>query len=429
MKKHLLFSAVVGITLIACNSTFAQSSKAPNVSPNGTIRCATDEHLAWLKQHDAALEGRMQKIEDDMQAWISSNAKNPKPMAIITIPTVVHVVYNSAAENLADTYIQQQIAVLNADYTKTNTDWNKTPATFLSLVADCQVKFCLASKDPAGAATTGIIHKQSTVTSWSQNDAVKSTAQGGDDAWDATKYLNLWVCNLGGGLLGYAQFPGGSNSTDGVVVLYNSLPGPPVMSAYDMGRTATHEVGHWLNLRHINGDANCGNDQVTDTPTQDQLHFGVPVHPLHSNVCSGTANGEMFMNYMDYVDDISMYMFSVGQSTRISACLASTRSGLGPASLTKCSGNGIDDLLPQDNISLYPNPSTGDIFMTINVPNISSAEVVVFNAIGEAVLEKKVVVPSNNEIKLDMNSKPDGMYLVKLKTSEGTITKKIVINR
>ena len=131
--------------------------------------------------------------------------------------------------------------------------------------------------------------------------------------------------------MGYAQFPGGPATTDGVVVLYESVGGPndPGTSPpYHLGRTATHEVGHWINLFHINGDSNCGNDQVADTPTQDQLHFGCPNHPYHVNVCSGSTNGEMFMNYMDYTDDACMTMFSVGQGTRMNLCMNGIRASL-----------------------------------------------------------------------------------------------------
>ncbi len=128
----------------------------------------------------------------------------------------------------------------------------------------------------------------------------------------SSSYLNIWVGNLGGGLLGYAQFPGGAAATDGVVLLNGTVGGPGALGTaapYNRGRTATHEIGHWLNLRHIWGDSNCGNDFVADTPTQQAaLNFGCPSFPQIS--CSNGPNGEMYMNYMDYTDDACMYMFS-----------------------------------------------------------------------------------------------------------------------
>lgn len=420
-KTFTLFSAMVGIACTAYSGN-------EHTNPSGYNRCATMEHLEWMKKNDPGLETRMQSVEDAMQAWMAANKINPKANAVTYIPTVVHVVYQTAGQNLADMYVQQQIDVLNKDYSKTNTDWSNTPSVFQSMSSDCQIQFCLASKDPSGNATNGIVHKSTTVASWTQDDAVKFTAQGGSDAWDATKYLNLWCCNLGSGLLGYAQFPGGSASTDGVVVLYSSFPGPPSAAPYDLGRSATHEVGHWLNLRHINGDANCGNDFVADTPTQDALHFGCPTHPYHVNTCSGSSNGEMFMNYMDYVDDACMVMFSTGQGTRMQACLSTSRSGLGPASLTKCSSTGIADVLPSESISIYPNPSTGEVSITSLLNNVNSMDLKVYNALGEAVITRKITVPSA-ETKISLDNNPDGIYLFEVKTPDGTVTKKVIINR
>ena len=155
---------------------------------------------------------------------------------------------------------------------------------------------------------------------------MKRSSTGGDDAWDASQYLNIWCCNLGGGLLGYAQFPGGAAATDGVVFLYSSIGSvaqPGTYSPYNLGRTATHEVGHWLNLRHINGDTNCGNDLVSDTPTQQALNFGCPAFPHVT--CSNGPNGDMFNNYMDYGDDNCLNMFTAGQGTRMTAALNGPR--------------------------------------------------------------------------------------------------------
>jgi hypothetical protein len=137
--------------------------------------------------------------------------------------------------------------------------------------------------------------------------------------------LNMWVVNKmtsqGQTILGYAQFPGGSAATDGVVIGYNFFGRNGVLSApFNKGRTATHEVGHWMNLRHIWGDATCGNDFVGDTPVHNTYNFGCPAAG-HKSTCSGTPV-EMTMNYMDYTDDACMYMFSNGQKTRSLAIFA-----------------------------------------------------------------------------------------------------------
>jgi hypothetical protein len=250
------------------------------------------------------------------------------------IPVVVHVVYNSAVENISDTQINSQIAVLNKDYRATNTDRNKVPAVWRGLVTDVNIQFVLASKDPAGNPTTGITRTHTTRTSFSDDNGVKSAASGGADAWPTDRYLNIWVCTFErtatGQLLGYAQFPGGPPKTDGVVILNTAFGTKGSAAApFNGGRTATHEIGHWLNLHHIWGDtSHCeGTDFVDDTPNQQLPNFGKPHFPHVT--CGNGPSGDMFMNYMDYVDDDSMVMFSAGQAARMTATLDGPRSTIG----------------------------------------------------------------------------------------------------
>ncbi len=287
-------------------------------------RCASMEHLQEQLLSDPDMVARMQQIETQTAAY-TANPNNHGSRSIITIPVVVHVVYNTNAQNVSTAQIQAQIDRLNLDYHKLNTDWTNTPAAWQSLVADYEMQFCLASRDPNGNATTGIIRKQTSTTSFSTNDNVKRTANGGDDAWPGSSYLNLWVCNLSGGVLGYAQFPGGAAATDGVVITYTGFGvGGSAQAPYNLGRTATHEVGHWLNLRHIWGDdgSGCsGSDQVGDTPNQGAENYGCPSYP-HTDACATSSPGVMFMNYMDYTDDACMYMFTNGQKTRSLALFA-----------------------------------------------------------------------------------------------------------
>jgi hypothetical protein len=247
------------------------------------------------------------------------------------IPVVVHVVYKTAAQNISDAQIKSQIDVLNADFRKKNADVSTVPAAFAPLAADSRIQFELAKTDPSGNPTTGITRTATTVSAFSDDDAVKASGTGGADPWPADKYLNIWVCQLGGGLLGYAQFPGGPAATDGVVILHSAFGTTGTAAApFNLGRTTTHEIGHWLNLRHIWGDdgTGCaGSDFVADTPNQGGGNVGVPVFPHVS--CGNGPNGDMFMNYMDYVDDIAMVMFSAGQVTRMQAALDGLRSSIG----------------------------------------------------------------------------------------------------
>ena len=319
MKKLILISS---IAILSVFSTFAQKRN-----------CGSMQYLQALQTADPGLKARMAEYEKNIQS-ISSAHTGQKATTTLTIPVVFHIVYNTTAQNISDQRILDQLNVLNKDFARLNSDANKTPSAFLSVASGTTVQFCLAQRDPNGNPTNGIIRKYTTVTAFSTNDNVKYSSSGGDDAWPRGSYLNIWVCNMSNGILGYAQFPGtGLAATDGVVLLFSSVGGPTypgTISYYNIGRTATHEVGHWLNLYHIWGDDNSactGTDNVTDTPNQGAENYGCPVFPKLS--CSNGPNGDMFMNFMDYTDDACMNMFTTGQSTRIQSALSlSPRSSL-----------------------------------------------------------------------------------------------------
>jgi hypothetical protein len=250
------------------------------------------------------------------------------------ISVVVHVVFNTASENISTAQIKSQIAALNKDYAAKNADRNQTPSVWKGLIANPNVQFALATKDPDGKPTNGITRTQTASASFADDDKVKSAATGGADPWPSNRYLNLWVCTFEstptGQLLGYAQFPGGPPGTDGVVILNTAFGTKGTAAApFNKGRTATHEIGHWLNLHHIWGDTqHCeGTDLVADTPNQQLPNFGKPHFPHIT--CHNGPNGDMFMNYMDYVDDAAMFMFTSGQVARMTATLEGPRSGIG----------------------------------------------------------------------------------------------------
>lgn len=283
--------------------------------------CGSSEHHQHLMQTDANYAANRAAIE----AHTANYVANPLQQRVVkTIPVVFHIVYNTAAQNVSDAQVMSQLNVLNADFRKLNADWSNTPAVFQPLVADCEIQFCLAQQDPNGNPSTGINRISTAVTSFSTNDAVKYSAQGGANAWDRNRYLNIWVCNLSGGVLGYAQFPGGAAATDGVVITYTGFGTTgTATSPFHKGRTATHEVGHWLNLYHIWGDdgTGCnGSDLVGDTPNAGGPNYGCPAFPKVS--CSNGPNGDLHMNYMDYSDDACMYMFTAGQKVRMEALFA-----------------------------------------------------------------------------------------------------------
>ncbi len=318
-------------------------SMALLLSLNSTAqrKCGSADNYQEMLQHNSAFAQQRQLIE----AQTADYEKNPSnhKRAVVSIPVVFHVVYNTTAQNVSDAQIQSQLTVLNADFRKLNSDITSVPSVFAGLAADCEIQFCLAQQDPTGLATTGIIRKSTTTTSFSTNDAVKYTAQGGDNIWDRNKYLNIWVCNLSGGVLGYAQFPGGAAATDGVVITYTGFGTLGTAAApYNKGRTATHEVGHWLNLFHIWGDdgtACTGSDLVSDTPNQADENYGCPTFPQVS--CSNGTNGDLFMNYMDYTNDACMYMFTAGQKTRVSALFAAGGSRASLATSIGCNAPSV----------------------------------------------------------------------------------------
>ncbi|MBK9734307.1 MAG: T9SS type A sorting domain-containing protein [Saprospiraceae bacterium] len=287
---------------------------------SGQRNCGAMEVLDRQIKENPALLQKMNEVEKEIQDYIRKNPNGSGERFVITIPTVVHVLYRTSSENISDAQIQSQLDVMNFDFSATNSDVSLTPALFSGVVANAEVQFCLAKQTPTGGATTGINRKSTTLSSWGTNDNVKRAAQGGIDPWNANNYLNLWVCNIGGGILGYAQFPGGSLATDGVVIDYRYFGTIGTATApFNKGRTATHEVGHWLNLRHIWGDANCGSDLVSDTPVHNTSNFGCPASG-HLSTCTGSPV-EMTMNYMDYTDDACMYMFSSGQKIRMRTVL------------------------------------------------------------------------------------------------------------
>ena len=296
----------------------------------GQQRCGTDFYEEILKEKYPEYAEARAKVNKQTEKWISNNNKSMN--AVITIPVVVHVVYNTNAENISDAQIFSQMDVLNADYRRANTDAINTPAVWSGLAVDCEIDFCLATVDPNGAPTTGITRTSTSQTSFSiSSDNVKSSSSGGKDPWPQDDYLNIWVCDLGGGLLGYATPPSNwGNPNDGVVIGYRYFGTIGVVQApYNKGRTATHEVGHWLNLDHVWGNGTCGNDNVSDTPRQEEANYSCPSFPHNTNSCgTSNSNGDMFMNYMDYTNDACMNMFTKGQKTRMIAAINQYRDNL-----------------------------------------------------------------------------------------------------
>ena len=317
--------------------------------------CGSTEKMNSYFNKFPAQKTIKQKLEKKILSASSDYSKQS-----VIIPVVFHVVYNTTEQNISDMQILSQLDVINEDFNRTNTDALYTPSDFNSIVASMQISFCLAQRTPNGNPTNGIIRKQTNQTEFQLYDTlIHYNSLGGSDAWDPKKYLNIWISNIGGGILGWAQYPAaGSINTDGIVIDFHHFGTiGTAVSPYHLGRTTTHELGHYFNLFHIWGDNNCGNDWVSDTPTQEEENFGCKSHPHIS--CNNS--GDMFMNFMDYTDDDCMNSFTIGQRNRVWSSISTYRTGLitsdgcNPVVASTANAN-IEIVSPEGSINGCNNP-------------------------------------------------------------------------
>ena len=291
--------------------------------------CATSEHLRQTLADHPALAESFERQREELLQFQEQASKRGR--ALITVPVVVHVVHDGDTiggdENISDAQIISQIDALNRDFRNLNPYLPSIPAVFRNLSADFEIEFCLAKRDPQGNPSNGINRIKTTRNTWnvSQIEQFKPST-----IWNRNQYLNIWVMRLGGtdaGTLGYAQFPGLAESTDGIVIDFKAFGTTGnVHPTYSNGKTTTHEVGHWFGLYHIWGDdggACTMDDGVSDTPLQASENFGCPTFPSIS--CGNGPNGDMFMNYMDYSDDACSGMFTAGQKAVADFTLATSR--------------------------------------------------------------------------------------------------------
>ena len=353
MRKVLLGLLVVAGTFVGCQEN---ASEIPNEeqskvdmsnfylhtddsefkSSNSDDKvCHSMDVLNRQLKENPGLYKKMYNVEYASRKFITAKGKPTKPgtggggtsggndvdvapindgLGIVNIPVYVHVLYNNSNQNISSQQIQSQLDVLNDDFNTDNSSQLPSGTTFANDATTAGIQFVLA----------GVTRKQSSVTDWGTNDAMKKLSQGGVDPVTPATHLNIWVVSQmtsgGSTILGYAQFPGGAAATDGVVVAHNYFgTNGSVTAPFNGGRTATHEVGHYLNLRHIWGDGRCRQDDfVADTPSSDGPNYGCPSYPT---VNCKTA--DMTMNYMDYTDDACMYMFTDGQRNRMRSLFAS----------------------------------------------------------------------------------------------------------
>jgi hypothetical protein len=356
----------------------------------------------------------------------ANNLSTNFTVPLITIPVVVHIVYHTAAENISDAQVQSQIDVLNMDYQKRNADTAEIPSYYRSLAANCGFRFGLALLDTNGLATTGIVRRNTNVTSFSIDDGIKFTSSGGDDGWDRDRYLNIWVGDLTGGILGYSSIVGAAKATDGIVVLYTAFGTNGTATApFNRGHTATHEVGHWLNMIHTWGDDSCGNDEVGDTPPQEGPDYGDPSGIIIS--CGNEPYGNLYMDYMDFTDDIGMHLFTYGQRDRMRSLFASggfrypLLSSTVPVAVTDSAASVTDNA--GGGISAFPNPAVSGV--TIKLADASSVGGLlgVYDQLGRKVAELRI---TSQVLQLDISGWAQGVYFIRVGGGKNGATAKLV---
>lgn len=395
--------------------------------------CSSFTYQQQQLQLDPSLREGLNNIEAFTRNYISTNANTSNRGGtgpVIRIPVVVHVLYHTAGDNITDAEINSQIEVLNQAFRRLHADTNNTPARFASVAADCEIEFQLAISDPRRRNTTGIIRKYTPIVSWEANDKMKFSAEMGDDAWDPKSYLNIWVCNMDR-VAGYSSLPGSPADKDGVVISRNVFGSNGSVAGMNKGRTTVHEVGHWLNLKHLWGDEYCGDDGVGDTPKQAGYNSGCPSGIQLT--CENGPKGDMYMNFMDYTNDECMNLFTLGQKSRMRSLFAS-----GGARYSILFSTGLmapliyETPLPEEtpqwlHPQLFPNPAVNEMKLDLSYDVRWIGKVLmIYNLQGQVVMQ----VPITSKIQtITVSRLTPGMYIIAAKKEGGDFIKEKFIKQ
>lgn len=418
MRKLVL--SVTGLIIFFV--TFSQPSN----------RCGSDEAIRQQMAADPGYAKKVEALLKNKGNYSRDKKKGPPGSQVsITIPVVVHVLYNTADQNISDAQVQSQIDVLNEDFSATNNDYNNYDAGYGSVKGDMDINFCLVQ----------VIHKQTKHKSFGTNDNMKFNQRGGSAAVDPMHILNIWVCNLGQSVLGYAYYPGITPERFGVVCHTNAFgrgAGYNLFADFNLGRTTTHEVGHCFGLAHIWGNANCGSDEVDDTPLHNTANFDCPAQG-HLSTCSGTPL-EMWMNYMDYTDDRCMYFFTDGQASRadffidtdpqlnsiVNSACTNTRQTNNDITIT--SNNGFNSPKERFNsILLYPTITSGQLNLSVSNPVDGNAEITIYNQAGALLIKRQLFIAGRSLQQIDVSKLANGIYFLKFGQGTNKETRKFIV--
>ena len=356
--------------------------------------------------------------------------------SVATIPVVVHVVYKGNFENISDEQIFSQMTVLHADYRRLNANAVTVPPPFAPLAADMELEFCLANRAPDGTPSNGITRRPTIWDNIGQQKApdgrprINYTDLGGEDAWDPAHYLNIWVCGIGGGILGFATYPGTAPlPEDGVVIdprFFGTIGLAALYYPHHLGRTATHEIGHYFNLLHIwGGDSDsCDDDDgVADTPVQRSAYQGCPAYPQFS-----CGNSAMFMNYMDYTDDACMSLFTLGQKARVWAALNTTRASLLDSNY--CAVVPVAEPgAAVRQISIAPNPVQEKITLDLAELPDGPALIRIANPAGQILEQRTVEWFAGSPVSIDVARLPEGCYALCIQAYGTMLTRRFIKTR
>ncbi|MCB9187207.1 MAG: T9SS type A sorting domain-containing protein [Flavobacteriales bacterium] len=415
-------------------------------------RCGTVEAISWREAENPGYTKAVQNTFEQVKHILAQKDVND-PTPIYQIPVVVHIVYNTPEENISSDLVYSQIARLNKDYRRLNENAGDTRSEFLPVAADAGIEFYLAGTDPQGNPSGGITRTQTTRTDFAPDffgngmDDVKQSSMGGVDAWDTDNYLNIWVCDLLGSgslfqLLGFAYPPStapnwpansGAPSSDleGVVIHYgvfgeDNPAATGTLAVADKGRTAVHEIGHYLGLRHIWGDAlftdGCAEDDGLDDTPNASANAG-QVCNFNNNTCTDSPVDfpDMIENYMDYAEEQCMNLFTQDQVDIMRSMLETARTELADGSVEP---SGIDDMFDASEIGLFPNPNSGSF--QLQLPQTEVLQSISIVDIKGTQVAQKSVSGSGRLMGLDFDL-PAGAYLIRLQFESGLANKKLIV--